>query len=105
MKFKVLQPVLVLIYLIHGFDAQRLLGGVNEVSDSNERQDFANRALDQLEKASNDINARKIVEITNVQKQVVAGIKYTVELKLAVTECLKGVNTEELSNCKENSGI
>merc|ERR1712141_503977 len=56
------------------------------------------------EKASNDINARKIVEITSVQKQVVAGIKYTVQLNLAVTECLKGVNAEELSNCKESSG-
>ena len=66
MKFKVLHSVLVLIYLIHGFDAQRLLGGVNEVSDSNERQDFATRALDQLEKASNDINARKIVEVIQI---------------------------------------
>ena len=66
MKFKGLHSVLVLIYLTHGFDAQGLLGGVNEVSDSNERQDFANRALDQLEKASNDINARKIVEVIQI---------------------------------------
>ena len=66
MTFKVLQTVLVSIYLIHGFDAQGLLGGVNEVSDSNERQDFANKALDQLEKASNDINARKIVEVIQI---------------------------------------
>ena len=66
MKFKVLQSILVSIYLVHGFDAQSLLGGVNEVSDSNERQDFANRALDQLEKASNDINARKIVEVIQI---------------------------------------
>ena len=27
------------------------------------------------------------------------------ELQLAVTECLKDVNAEELSNCKESSGI
>ena len=66
MKFKVLQSILVSIYLVNGFDAQLLLGGVNEVSDSNERQDFANRALDQLEKASNDINARKIVEVIQI---------------------------------------
>ena len=63
--------VLVLIYLIHGFDAQGLPGGVNEVSDSNERQDFANRALDQLEKASNDINARKIVEVIQIQTNII----------------------------------
>ena len=66
MKFKVLQSILVSIYLVNGFDAQSLLGGVNEVSDSNERQDFANRALGQLEKASNDINARKIVEVIQI---------------------------------------
>ena len=39
------------------------LGGVNEVSDLVERKSFANKALDQLEMASNNINARKIVEV------------------------------------------
>ena len=71
MKFKVLKFVLVLIYLIHDSDAQGLLGGVNEVSDSNERQDLANRALDQLEKASNDINARKIVEVIQISTNLI----------------------------------
>ena len=81
MKFKVLQYVVVLLYLIHGFDAQGLLGGVNEVSDSNERQDFANKALDQLEKASNDINARKIVEVIKVSTNLMMSAVHTFNFK------------------------
>ena len=45
-----------------------------------------------------------LLQITKVESQVVAGIQYTVTLKLAVTECLKGVKAEELNECKENTG-
>ena len=43
-------------------------------------------------------------QITKVESQVVAGIRYTVHFKLAVTECLKGIETEKLDSCKENTG-
>ena len=43
-------------------------------------------------------------QITKVESQVVAGIRYTVHFKLAVTECLKGTETEKLDGCKENTG-
>ena len=39
-----------------------------------------------------------------MESQVVAGIKYTVHFKLAVTECLKGTEIEKLGSCKENTG-
>ena len=50
---------LLLIYPSNG----QLLGGTQEVSDQKELQEFANKALAQLEKASNNINARKIIEV------------------------------------------
>jgi len=79
------------------------LGGVNEVTNPDDRTSYANKALEQLERSTNSINARKIVEITKVESQVVAGIKYTVHFKLAVTECLKGTEVEKLGSCKENT--
>merc|ERR1712088_712517 len=72
-----------------------LLGGANEVTNSEDRTSYANKALEQLERSSNSINARKIVEVTKVESQVVAGIKYTVHFKLAVTECLKDTEIDE----------
>ena len=43
-------------------------------------------------------------QIVKVEKQIVSGIMYTVTMKLAVTQCLKGVKVEELTGCQENSG-
>jgi hypothetical protein len=45
-----------------------------------------------------------ILQVTKVESQIVSGIKYTVTLKLAVTECLKDVEAEKLNECKENTG-
>merc|ERR1712218_102623 len=59
-------------------------------------------ALQQLEKSSNNVNARKIIKIIKVESQIVAGVKYTVTFQLALTDCDKGVNPEELSSCKES---
>jgi hypothetical protein len=103
MKLIAIPLCLSLIYQSNGLGGTRLLGGVQEVNDFDERKTFANKALEQLEKASNNINARKIVEIVKVEKQIVSGISYTVTMKLAVTECQKGVNVEELTGCKENT--
>ena len=40
------------------------LGGINEVTNSDDRSSYANKALEQLEKSTNSINARKIVEVS-----------------------------------------
>ena len=40
------------------------LGGVNEVTNSEDRTSYANKALEQLERSTNSINARKIVEVS-----------------------------------------
>ena len=41
-----------------------LLGGANEVTNSEDRKSYANKALEQLERSTNSINARKIVEVS-----------------------------------------
>jgi len=89
--------------LICQLNAQQLLGGKQEVQDVKERRTWANKALNELEKASNSIFARKIVEIVNVETQVVAGIIYHVTLKLAFTGCRKGVKIEKLGACEETT--
>ena len=63
MKIIAIPLFLSLIYQSNGLEGTRLLGGNQAVSDLQERQTFANKALEQLEKASNNINARKIVEV------------------------------------------
>ena len=69
MKIIAVPLFLSLIYMTNGLGA---LGGVNEVSDLVERKSFANKALDQLEKASNNINARKIVEVIRGPTKIVS---------------------------------
>ena len=41
------------------------LGGINEVTNPDDRTSYANKALEQLERSTNSINARKIVEVSN----------------------------------------
>ena len=41
------------------------LGGTNEVTNPDDRTSYANKALEQLERSTNSINARKIVEVRN----------------------------------------
>ena len=43
-------------------------------------------------------------QITKVESQVVAGVKYTVTLILATTNCKKGIEPEKLEICEENTG-
>ena len=53
----------------------------------------------------NDIFKRQFIllQITNVESQVVAGVKYTVTLILAMTNCKKGIESEKLEICEENT--
>merc|ERR1712001_430180 len=46
--------------------------------------------------------ARKIVEVVKVEKQIVAGIIYTVHMKLATTQCRRGATIEQLEACPES---
>jgi len=72
------------------------------VEGEEERQLFANNAPQELEKASNHMMARKIVEVVKVEKQIVSGIVYTVQMKLATTQCKRGATIEQLNACPES---
>merc|ERR1712212_1147853 len=65
---------------------------------------YASKALEQLEKLSNNVNARKVVKISKVESQIVSGTKYTVEFTLALTDCKKDVKPAQLKSCNESPG-
>merc|ERR1719430_100949 len=97
--------VFVFLSLSYGINgSETMTGGVTEVTNEKDRDSYASKALEQLEKLSNNVNARKIVKITKVESQIVSGVKYTVEFTLAQTVCKKDVKPEEIKSCKESSG-
>ena len=63
MKILVFSFIFALILLFNELKTERIVGGVSEVDDLEQRKSYANKALVQLERASNSINARKIVEV------------------------------------------
>ena len=67
MKILVFCFVFALIFLFNELEA---VGGVNEVEDVEQRKSYANKALVQLERASNSINARKIVEVNQIPFEI-----------------------------------
>lgn len=58
-------------------------------------QEALNYAVVQYNRASNDAFVRQVSHVVNVQRQLVAGMKYSFIVKLARTSCRKGgVETE-----------
>lgn len=53
-------------------------------------QEALNYAMVQYNRASNDAFVRGVSEVFEVQRQVVAGLKYIFTVKLARTSCRKG---------------
>merc|ERR1719430_539938 len=97
--------VFVFLSLSYGINgSETMTGGVTEVTNEKDRDSYASKALEQLEKLSNNVNARKIIKITKVESQIVSGVKYTVNFTLAMTECNKNIKGEQLKSCKEITG-
>ncbi|NWR66900.1 CYT protein, partial [Bucorvus abyssinicus] len=46
-------------------------------------------AMEQYNKGSNDMYASRVVRVIQAQRQIVAGIKYTIEAEIARTTCPK----------------
>ncbi|NXI45258.1 CYT protein, partial [Galbula dea] len=78
----------------------RLLGAPENIdnADNDEGLQQALRfAMQEYNKASNDMYSSKVVRIISAQKQLVAGIKYTMKVEIARTTCPKP--TADLQSC------
>ncbi|XP_030800864.1 cystatin-C [Camarhynchus parvulus] len=70
----------------------RLLGGVQPIEDP-ENDEGLERALQfamtAYNRASNDMYSSRVVRIISAQRQIVAGVKYIMEVEIARTTCTK----------------
>ncbi|NXG74973.1 CYT protein, partial [Baryphthengus martii] len=77
-----------------------LVGAPLEVSD-NANDEGLQRALrfamTEYNKASNDMYSSRVVRLLSAKKQIVAGIKYIMEVEIGQTTCLKSATN--LQNC------
>ncbi|XP_019371700.1 PREDICTED: cystatin-like [Gavialis gangeticus] len=76
----------------------RLLGGLQ---DANENDEGVQRALQfamsEYNKASNDKYSSRVARVVRAQKQIVAGVKYILEVELGRTTCTKSAT--DLQSC------
>ncbi|XP_024152582.1 cystatin-C [Oryzias melastigma] len=73
-----------------------MVGGVSDGDINDEGAKKAlNFAVDQHNSRTNDMYLRQVAEVVKVQKQVVAGIKYIITVKMARTLCRKNGTGEE----------
>ncbi|XP_071337311.1 cystatin C (amyloid angiopathy and cerebral hemorrhage) [Trachinotus anak] len=86
--WKLVLPVLAAVFAV-GLGS--LVGGARDI-DSNEQgaQEALNFAVVEHNKKTNDLFLRKVAEVVKVQRQVVAGSKYIITVKMAKTTCRKG---------------
>ncbi|MBN3309270.1 CYT2 protein, partial [Amia calva] len=73
----------------------QLDGGIQDVSPlSLAVQKVAQFAVDQYNKDSKDQFAFKMLKIVSAREQVVAGMKYYLEMEMGQTQCKKGASTD-----------
>uniref|UniRef100_A0A8C7ZAK7 Cystatin domain-containing protein n=1 Tax=Oryzias sinensis TaxID=183150 RepID=A0A8C7ZAK7_9TELE len=73
-----------------------LVGGVSDGDINDEGAKKAlNFAVEHHNRGLNDMYRRQVAEVVKVQKQVVAGIKYIITVKMARTFCRKNGAGEE----------
>ncbi|XP_054455868.1 cystatin C (amyloid angiopathy and cerebral hemorrhage) [Anoplopoma fimbria] len=97
MMWKVLVPLLAAVFAVGS--ANMLVGGlVGGFSDIDANDQDAQNALQfavvKHNQGSNDMYLSQVAEVVKVQRQVVAGFKYMITVRMAKTPCRKGVAIE-----------
>ncbi|NWT38638.1 CYT protein, partial [Chroicocephalus maculipennis] len=81
-------------------DRPRLVGAPVTIDDANNDEGLQ-RALEfamaEYNRASNDMYSSRVVRIISAKRQIVAGIKYTIEVEVGRTTCPKPAN--DLQSC------
>ncbi|RXM91410.1 Cystatin [Acipenser ruthenus] len=78
-------------------------GPIDAVIGEEGVQDALKFAVTEFNKASNDIYVSRVSQVVRVQKQVVAGIKYIMTVKMGRTSCRKGT-AENIELCAFHDG-
>ncbi|XP_041107967.1 onchocystatin-like [Polyodon spathula] len=82
-----------------------VVGGVEEVSPNRKDvQSAARSAVIEYNKQSTDENASKLIKVLSAQTQVVAGIKYILDVEIGLTQCKKGESNDVQSCALNTSG-
>ena len=77
---------------------QRMLGAPIEVSSKDEGAQRALQfAMNEYNRASNDMYTSRVSEVLSVRKQIVSGVKYFLDVKVGRTTCTKPA--ADLENC------
>ncbi|TDH01104.1 hypothetical protein EPR50_G00176770 [Perca flavescens] len=92
MMWKIVFPVLAAVFAV-GLGG--LVGGVSDVDINNEdMRNALNFAVVQHNRGSNDLYLSQVAEVVKAQRQVVAGMKYIITVRMAKTPCRKGSENE-----------
>ncbi|XP_010207736.2 cystatin [Colius striatus] len=79
-------------------DRPRLLGAPVPVSENDEGlQQALHFAMAEYNRASNDMYSSRVVRVISARRQIVAGIKYTMEVEIGRTTCTKPAT--DLKSC------
>ncbi|KAK6489178.1 hypothetical protein HHUSO_G8204 [Huso huso] len=80
-----------------------IVGGVEEVSPNRlDVQRAARSAVIEYNKQSTVENASKMIKVLSAQTQVVAGIKYILDVEMGLTQCKKG-ESNDVQSCALNT--
>ncbi|XP_031157915.1 cystatin C (amyloid angiopathy and cerebral hemorrhage) [Sander lucioperca] len=92
MMWKIVFPVLAAVFAV-GLGG--LVGGFSDVDINNEGvRNALNYAVVQHNRGSNDMYLSQVAEVVKAQRQVVAGMKYVITVRMAKTPCRKGSENE-----------
>ncbi|NXD79142.1 CYT protein, partial [Halcyon senegalensis] len=83
-----------------GENRPRLLGAPVDVSDAGNDEGLQRAlqfAMEEYNKASNDMYSSRVVRIISAKKQLVSGIKYIMEVEIGRTTCSKPA--DDLQSC------
>nr|XP_046258653.1 cystatin C (amyloid angiopathy and cerebral hemorrhage) [Scatophagus argus] len=88
MVWKIAFPLLAAVFAV-GLGG--LTGGFQDVDVNDEgARNALNFAVVQHNRRTNDLYLSQVAEVVKVQRQVVAGMKYVITVKMAKTPCRKG---------------
>ncbi|XP_035209666.1 cystatin-1-like [Stegodyphus dumicola] len=71
-----------------------------DTANSASTQKYAEFAVAKISEKLDSLFHMKLMEVLSSQKQVVSGMKYMFKMRIGATECEKGNNDVDLSNCE-----
>ncbi|XP_042357855.1 cystatin C (amyloid angiopathy and cerebral hemorrhage) [Plectropomus leopardus] len=94
--WKIILPLLATVFAV---GSASLVGGFRDTDINNDQgaQEALNFSVIQHNRGTNDLYLRQVTEVVKVEKQMVAGIKYIITVKMARTSCRRDRINEECS--------